>query len=1103
MPRLEFERVDLQIAIRRKRSGGALIFVGKPGATRRFRLSAGTIERWLALEPSALIPGLMRTLRLGPALEEWTGRVYQSYPRQLQSPLEVRPLARITLDIDDPALAALAWEESLLRALRGLRWRPPSFDYPFALININGWGYDFTIQRVTQVLPRFGALPFTLPARILHLNSEPDRIIESHVRRFFGGRSEEEVARVVRVREAFFAEEGVEGLPGDWPTVEVLHFVRLPTLASSYFTLRTADPDAAGTLGWFARWTEAWQTRLVIIETRGEAEITAARRLGHALTARGGPAVLVIDQTEADASQLILSFYDLLIHDSPHDFNVASSFTGRTRASLFAGAGREDALRFSNVGLGLMQLERDLFRSLERRRGPDDELMELVELEMRELLTRYDFPDEKWSPDEERDRIEQIGGELGRLRSDWEDYWFEDHEREGVLPMSKRLEDIRRAARVGPQARARSTPDVHTRLRSRYVNSSLWEQTGEGQLRGLPQKEARLMVGETYQLRIQVGPQDTQVRTAGATALIEEVFKWTPEMKGVWLEVGVSGIDFDVLGAPVQELWLPRDGTSDPVFFAVVPRRAGVACLRFSVYLRQNVIKSYCLAALTLRDGEAKDAPPEVRRRLLARALNLGHEEVEDAGYLPKADYSTATTIQNIITRPERGLSIVANEVAGRKVVTLKGEEIFAVQIPNELKDYVSKVRGALKRISTPPVAGVRPENWGYGWGLAGAGRNAGKPARLKDALKTLAEVGWQLFDRVIPRSFDGNDQDGQRAELSRRLEGEPIVIHVAHTLLEDVLPWGALYDRFYDADKQTEKGGPVAHDACLAALPSPDGELPFNRCGASPQCLLHEEQQAQRRQQGQPVLLPETVACPLHFWGFKHLVEVPAQQVSPSVPATEQQDCVWPDGQIQLAVGYNQHFAIHQQHLADLDKVMSGPPPIAIWKAKKFLRDDVIDMLKDATLDFIYLYCHAYASHEEDFFPPFLEFGETVKPARIRSEQLDYATPWLHNPLVFLNGCGTAGFNPEAISPFIEKFVRDRRAAAVIGTEIPVWEQLAAEFARCFLESFLKGSSAGKALLRARRELLAQNNPLGLVYTLYGPAHLKIAKDGKCQPDT
>jgi hypothetical protein len=1103
MPRVEFNRVDLQVVVRRAPGGGALVSIGAPGALRRFRLRARTVERWLALKTGALIPALSRTLRLTPALDEWTSRVYRSDPEKRSSEFRTQTFARITLDIDDPALAALAWEESFLRVLRAPKWWPRSIAYPYGapVLHINNNYYYFNIQRVSQVLPRFRVIPFTLPARILHLNPGPEETIVEHVLSLFGGYQSEIINRVLHVREARFGAEGVEGFPADWPTVEVLHYARLPTLENPEFLLRTADPEAAGTLGWFSRRTDTWQTRLLIIETRSEPELAAARRLGHALTARGGPAVLVIERTDGNSFGNIIRFYDYLVHDSPHDFNICGSFMDLRRVSFFAGAGREDALRFSNVGLALMQLEQNLSGVAEgMEEDPDDELLKLVELEVRDLLSSYDLPPTfEAGGDSGLSKADPLRIELGQLRSEWDSYQFGEHESGGVAPMAARLEHIRHAANVQGPTLARTMP--HALSPWRYVNSSLCEQPREGVMRKLSQKETRLTVGETYHLRIEVGPQDVQVFTVGAAAIIEEVFKWTPEMKGVWLEVGVSGIDFDVVGAPVQELWLPRDAATDPVFFAVIARREKVACLRFSVYLKQNVIQSFCLAALTRRGGKRQDASPELRRLRLARALKLSRAEVGDFGYLTRLEYSTTANIGGIVTRPERGLSIVANEVAGRDAVTIKGKEIFAVHIPKDLKDYVAKVRAALKSVSTPPVPGVRPENLGYAWGLPGK-PNAGKPERLEAALKTLAEAGWQLFDRVIPGTAAGHDGHArQRDEMCRQLEEKQTTIHVAHTLLEHVLPWGALYDRMYDPDRKTRDGEQVAQGVCLAPLPTADGELPFSKCGESPRCLLHEDILAARRQKGEPVFLPETVACPLHFWGFKHLVEVPAQQVSEVAGAAEQQDCILPVGTVQLAVGYNNHFVIHQQHLADLDKVMSGPPEIAVWKAKKYLRDDVLDMLKDATLDFVYLYCHAYASREENFFPPFLEFGDGATPARIRSDQLDHSTPWQHHPLVFLNGCGTAGFNPEAISPFIEKFVRDRGAAGVIGTEIPVWEQLASEFARCFLENFLKGSSAGNALLRARRELLAKNNPLGLVYMLYGPAHLTIAKDGKCQP--
>jgi hypothetical protein len=1104
MPRLEFNRVDLQIVIRRSVDGGASVFSGRPGALERTDIWAKTISSWLDLAPGELIPDLDVTLHLEPAFAEWFDRLQQPPLLNPSGPSNSRTLARLTLEIEDRALAGLAWEESLWRHLQ-TSWSP---------------AVDTCIERVSQVLPRFATIPLTLPVRILHQNPEPAKTITLHVRSLFGSQSDAEVERVVRMQESAFDETGVASLPAEWPTIEVLHFARLPTLAGPEFLMTTASADAAGTLGWLSRRTDTWQTRLVIIETQSPSEFATARRLGQALIGRGGPAVLVTGPTIVDETTRWFHFYDLLIHDSPHDYNIASVFPGSTPVSLFGGAGREDALRFSNVGLGLMQLEDDIETIMERDDYRLDQRSRALgerdeegakrsgevwpgeaSLSPERALAERDEEDAKRSGDP-RPEGESLRSELGRLRSEWDSYWFEDHEQGGVLPMAARLADIRRAANLSGPAGARVTPRAATPWR--YINSSLWDSTVEGGLQQLSQRCARLTVGETYQLCIQIGPQDVHVQTVGATAVIEEVFKWTPEMEGVWLEVGVSGLDFEVLGAPVQELWMPRDSTSDPLFFAVVPRRQEVACLRFSVYLKQNVIQSFRLAALTHPTSEQKETTPELRRALLAGALDLPREAIGDVSYLPRLDYSTAANVQTIMSRPARGLSIVANEVAGRKAITLKGPDLFAVQIPKDLKDYVTKVRGALKSISTPPVPGVSPEKWGYPWGLPGGGQNAGTPKRLKDSLKQLAEAGWQLFDRIIPRfPADGNNQDSQRQELCRLLDEKQQVIHVAHTLLDDVLPWSALYDRLYDPEKETEKGEPVAHDACLAALPTPDGNLPFTKCGTSPQCLLSEQQKTLRREQGQPLLVSDTVACPLHFWGFKHLVEMPAQQVSEAAgSATEQQDCILPDGQLQLALGYNPHFAIYQKHLDELDKVTSGPPPTAVWKARKFLRDDVVEMLQDVTLDFIYLYCHAYASREENFFPPFLEFGQAGKPARIRSDQLDFATPWKHHPLVFLNGCGTAGFNPEAISPFIEKFVRDRKAAGVIGTEIPVWEQLATEFARSFLENFLRDDSAGVALLRARRVLLAQNNPLGLVYTLYGPSHLKIARDGKCDPD-
>lgn len=1099
MPRLEFDRVNLQLVIRRKADGGALVSVGMRGALSHFSLPAQTVENWLALSPSAPIPDLLSTLRLDQTLNRWREIIIQ---RGVQNDAMLRPrrtLARLTLRIEDPALAALDWERSLMSILRDdLSLLGLSLFESSPRLVVADTPYSFSLVRISPVVPRAASIPLTLPVRILHLNAEPEEFINQHVRSVFGGRSDEEVSNVVRMHETTFGEWGVENRPDDWPTIEVLHFVRLPMLARTESLLTTADASIAGTLGWFSRWTDVWQTRLVVIEAHSAEETAAARRLGHALTGLGGPALLVTSSAEPGELDRWRHFYDLLVHDSPHDYSTGAAFgVARAPFSLFAGAGREDAMRFSNIGLGLLRLYEEWMTGVTRdaRLSVEVELKEIIERAAAEEGLRGEVPREKVY-----EVARDMTAQLSQLHTEWKDYWFEDHEREGVLPMAERLNQIRRAARTSPTPRTRTIAPADTTRR--YVNSSLWEGDDGGELRRVEQQGGgQLTVGETYHLRIQVGPKDVYVETVGATAIIEEIFKWTPEMEGVWLEVAVSSPDFDVLGQPVQEFWLPREGTSDPIFFAVAPRRERVACLRFSLYFNQNVIQTFTLAALTGQSGE--DVSPELGQTRLARALGLPRDAVGRFAYLPKLDYSTASEIQNIMTVPERALSIVANQIGGRKMISIKGLGKFGVRIPNDLKDYVASVRAALKKVSAPPVEGVEEKSWPYVWGLPNAGQNAGKPERLENALKMMAEVGWQLFDRVIPRfSEDGNGQVDQRASLARLLDEERRVIHVAHTLMEDVLPWAALYDRKYDPKKKQEKGKQVEHGVCLAALPTPGGELPFKQCGASPDCLLSEQQKSLRSAQNEPPYVEDTVVCPLHFWGFKHLVEIPAQQVSQSKKgAKEQADCITVENQVQLAVGYNQHFEIYEQHLRELEELTKGTPPPAVWKSKTCKRDDVLEMLQEATLDFVYLYCHAYASREENYFPPFLDFGSSKQPAEITSDQLDYEIPWQHNPLVFLNGCGTAGFNPEAISPFIEKFVQERRAGGVIGTEIPVWEELATEFSRRFLKNFLTGISVGSALLLARRELLAQNNPLGLAYTLYGPTELKLAKGGKCLP--
>jgi hypothetical protein len=144
-------------------------------------------------------------------------------------------------------------------------------------------------------------------------------------------------------------------------------------------------------------------------------------------------------------------------------------------------------------------------------------------------------------------------------------------------------------------------------------------------------------------------------------------------------------------------------------------------------------------------------------------------------------------------------------------------------------------------------------------------------------------------------------------------------------------------------------------------------------------------------------------------------------------------------------------------------------------------------------------LYCHARGGKADPAtFPPYLEFQDTGASGRVTSDLLEVEEDetWRNGPLVMLNGCGTAGFSPDALSPFVITLVQDRGASGVVGTEIAIAEPLAAEAAMTFLTSFLAGTAAGTAMVGMRRSLLAQNNPLGLVYVLYSAADLTVVYD-------
>ncbi|MBD0320603.1 MAG: hypothetical protein ICV87_09740, partial [Gemmatimonadetes bacterium] len=638
------------------------------------------------------------------AAREWDSRI-EAEDRRATPFVEAFP--RLVLDVHGRDLAGLPWEETL---------RLPYTSQPRAII------------RRSPVPARDAAVPWTLPLRILHVKRAGASFVREAVSRTFGGLDRARDA--VRVREIGYSTLAGWRPSSEWPTAEVVHLDGLPDLDAE---VRRGSGDASrvGTLGWLARFTDTAQTRLLVLQMVDGDDLGEALELGAALVGRGGPAVLVLGPVSSP--DRIFRLYDLLIHDRPLDW-IAADLQRDGLAVLFAGAGREEAIRVSGPGARMLELS-------ERLQARDAR----AELELSDAVT---FSVRDRAPEERQRRMDSVRDGLTRMRRDWDGYAFEQHESGGLIPYSAELGRLREEALGTPAPVARSAPPpppaaappaLESTTSGRWLNTSLWEADGAA----IPQAGARLAAGRTYHLGVQIGRRDEAAKILGARAILEEVFRWRPEDEGTWVEVAVTGIGFDVLGDPVQELWLPREGDTEQLRFAVAPREAGVAVLRVILYHRNNVVQTFRLAALVTESAGAP-APPDAGARL-AEALGVPQEDVGEEGWLARMEFSSVGGAEGIATRTPRDVSIVANDLAGTPVITVKTAGDYDVRFPGSMAGDVQKLRDLLHTIASDGGA--------YRFGSAAA-PNAGDDDRLRDALIRLAEAGWSLYTQLVGKEM-------------------------------------------------------------------------------------------------------------------------------------------------------------------------------------------------------------------------------------------------------------------------------------------------------------------------------------------------------------
>ena len=343
--------------------------------------------------------------------------------------------------------------------------------------------------------------------------------------------------------------------------------------------------------------------------------------------------------------------------------------------------------------------------------------------------------------------------------------------------------------------------------------------------------------------------------------------------------------------------------------------------------------------------------------------------------------------------------------------------------------------------------------------------KNNSKPKRqFIEDLKALAQCGSILLTGLV-------ENDADRLRMLKESLREPGTIQISragHT--EFVFPWALLYDI------------PISLGASNYALcPSVD-EWVESKTGAdatTDRCPYDHK---------------ENTICPFGFWGFKHVVEQP-----PSLPSQGELPVVIQatNQPPRLLMGLNRALnrRLVEKHLETLTRL----DLLSLSECDTL--PALLERLRDAELEVLYFYCHGkrVTLEPSGLSLPALEIGngERIYPSDITQWAAGDKWPsdhWRHTaPLVFINGCRTAELTPEMLVNFVDAFA-GAHAAGVIGTEIPVHQQVANEAAEVFFSHFQRETNVGKALQQMRFQLLRKGNLIGLAYTPYCSADLRLS---------
>lgn len=145
--------------------------------------------------------------------------------------------------------------------------------------------------------------------------------------------------------------------------------------------------------------------------------------------------------------------------------------------------------------------------------------------------------------------------------------------------------------------------------------------------------------------------------------------------------------------------------------------------------------------------------------------------------------------------------------------------------------------------------------------------------------------------------------------------------------------------------------------------------------------------------------------------------------------------------------------------------------------------------------LDLAHFACHAEYD-EQTSVQSFIQLSKGIRIS-LRDLEQQPKTAISDFPLVVLNACKMGLINPMDVHCFAGNIIK-YGALGVVATEAAVPDDLAADFTLHLYEHLLNEEFLGESVLRARRELMAGGNPVGLLYALYAPSIIKLQKAKK-----